>query len=181
MLPPVALSELPSGLDVAATCPGHLAWPVKEWVWVDADGNELPHEDDEAWTEGDADADADGDDPRTGARNVQRWHAEYGCESPSTRPWFTPSGVPVAELVVLVNNPTQGRGRVEGRRTHPLPDHRLVTARRGPRRIRRRRGSPHHPGRLSTESYLDRDTDEKRTAQRVTAEAIGYSLALTHP
>ena len=31
-------------------------------------------------------------------------------------------------------------------------------------------------GRLYTESYLDRETDEKRTAQRVTAEAIGYSL-----
>lgn len=71
-------------VDIHASCPGHVAWPIKEWVWVDIDGNELPDDDDdEAWTEGDDADDGDGDDPYAGARNVQRWHAEYGCDNPA--------------------------------------------------------------------------------------------------
>jgi single-strand DNA-binding protein len=89
---------------------------------------------------------------------------------------FTPSGVPVAELVVLVNN----RRKIAGEWKDDEPTRFRITAWEqlaenlaasvavGDRLI--------VIGRLYTESYLDREADEKRTAQRMTAEAIGYSL-----
>lgn len=89
---------------------------------------------------------------------------------------YTPSGVPVAEFVVLVNN----RRKIAGEWKDDEPTRFRITAWEqlaenlaasvevGDRLI--------VIGRLYTEGFLDRETDEKRTAQRMTAEAIGYSL-----
>lgn len=60
--------------ETHAACPGHIAWPVEEWVWVAADGTELADDDE-------GNVDDEEDDPSQDAEQVRRWRAEFGCEN----------------------------------------------------------------------------------------------------
>jgi ParB family transcriptional regulator, chromosome partitioning protein len=59
-----------------AGCPGHVAWLASEWVYVDADGNEIPEDLD--YDEDDPEA----TDPYEDAEQVQRYGPTYGCTQP---------------------------------------------------------------------------------------------------
>ncbi|MGH8880422.1 MAG: single-stranded DNA-binding protein [Stackebrandtia sp.] len=89
---------------------------------------------------------------------------------------YTPAGTPVADVVVLANSGRRVNGeyqpgeptRIRVTAWDRLAENLATSATTGDRLV--------IVGRMHTEVYPDRDTGEKRTSQKVTADAIGYSL-----
>ncbi|MGH8882963.1 MAG: single-stranded DNA-binding protein, partial [Stackebrandtia sp.] len=88
----------------------------------------------------------------------------------------TPAGTAVADVIVLANSGRRTNGeyqpdeptRIRVTAWDRLAENLAASAATGDRLV--------IVGRMHTEVYPDRDTGEKRTSQKVTADAIGYSL-----
>lgn len=89
---------------------------------------------------------------------------------------YTPAGTAVAEAVVLVKT---GR-RVNGEYREDEPTRvRVIAWERLAENFAASAGTGDRlviVGRLHTEAYADRTTGEKRTTEKLTADAIGFSL-----